>query len=75
MDFNDWINQNAGLYRGNNASDCMKAAWDAATENKDAEIQRLSAELSVNATMLARQCDMAREAERELLVLQRNKEE
>jgi len=35
------------------------------------EIAALSNELSANATVLARQCDMAREAERECLAAQR----
>ena len=35
------------------------------------EIERLSSDLSANATMLARQCDLAREAERQLLAAQR----
>ena len=34
---------------------------------KDKEIERLSGDLSVNATMMARQCDLAREAERKAL--------
>jgi len=43
----------------------------AAPAKKDKDIERLSSDLSVNATVLARQCDMAREAERELLTAQR----
>jgi len=38
---------------------------------KDKEISRLSGDLSANATMLSRQCDLAREAEREALSLTR----
>lgn len=44
---------------------------EAALKGKDKDIERLSLDLSANATMLARQCDMAREAERELLACQR----
>jgi len=38
-----------------------------ALAEKELEIKRLSVDLSVNATMMARQCDLAREAEREAL--------
>jgi chromosome segregation ATPase len=47
-----------------------KAAWEtenAAVKKAEREIARLSSDLSANATMLARQCDLAREAEREAL--------
>uniref|UniRef100_A0A6H1ZIW1 Uncharacterized protein n=1 Tax=viral metagenome TaxID=1070528 RepID=A0A6H1ZIW1_9ZZZZ len=42
---------------------------------KDKEIERLSGDLSVNATMMARQCDLAREAEREALSSKREARE
>jgi len=43
----------------------------AALAERDREIERLSGDLSANATMLSRQCDMAREAEGEALSLRR----
>jgi ribosomal protein S16 len=48
------------------------AALEAEVKTKNKEVERLSADLSANATMLARQCDMAREAERKKLVTQRD---
>jgi hypothetical protein len=52
-------------------SDAHGEKAEAETERLKAEVERLRIDLQVNATILARQCDMARDAEREALEAKR----
>jgi len=49
--------------------------WHERALKAEREIERLTHDLSVNATMLARQCDLARDAERETLAVSRRCDE